>query len=195
MLKNVIFDITNVILKFNRDDLLSHFYNGKDYDLLKEKLFCDWELLDEGLISVEDYNKNVLASLPEHLRPYALSVLDNWEYYMYFNHEIIDLIRELKCKGYNLYLLSNITQHFIDHDYLFPIFREFDGIVYSAPIKLLKPNPEIYKYLLDKFSLKGEECLFIDDIKENLVGATRFKIKTFHYNFNTQELRDYILTL
>ena len=195
MLKNVIFDITNVMLKFNRDDLLSHFYKGEDYALLKEKLFLEWELLDEGLMTIEQYNKNVLSYLPKHLHGIALSILENWEYYMYFNHDVIELIRELKMKGYKLYILSNITEHFIEHTYLFPFFKEFDGIVYSAPIKLLKPNPDIYKHILDKYSLKGEETLFIDDIKENLVGATRFNLKTFHYQNNTKELRDYILTL
>lgn len=195
MIKNIIFDIGNVILKFSRDFLLSHFYKGAEYDLLKEKLFCDWEKLDEDLISLEDYKENVCSSLPQHLRNYATGVLDNWEYFMRYTDGIIDFIYQLKKQGYKLYILSNMTRHFIERDYKFPILKEFDGIVYSAPIKLVKPDPKIYEYLLNKYSLNPSECLFIDDMKTNLVSATRFGIKTFLFNDNLEELKKYLLTL
>lgn len=195
MIKNVIFDIGNVILKFNRDYLLKHFYDGKDYDLLKSELFRDWEMLDEDKISLSDYEADALNRIPKHLHLIAKSVLNNWEYFMHYNEGIVDLIRYLKEKGYKLYILSNMTKHFIEKDYKFPIFKEFDGIVYSASIKMVKPNTEIYEYILKKFNLKGEECLFIDDTKANLAEAARFGIDTFHYNSNTDELKNYILTL
>ena len=169
MIKNVIFDIGNVILNFNRDYLLKHFYNGKDYELLKEKTFYNWELLDEDGLSLE-------------------------EYFMHYSDGIIDLIRELKQKGYKLYILSNMTRHFINNSYKFPILKEFDGIVYSAPIKMVKPNEEIYKYILDKYNLVANECLFIDDTKTNLVTATRFGIHAFHFDSNTAELRNFIFS-
>ena len=195
MIKNIIFDIGNVILSFSRDFLLSHFYTGPEYDFLKEKLFERWEDLDEDKISIKDYESNVLNSLPKHLQGYASSVLNNWEYFMSYNEGIIELIYELKAKGYKLYVLSNMTKHFIERDYKFPIFKEFDGIVYSAPIKMIKPNDDIYEYLLNKYSLNPKECLFIDDMKTNLVAATRFGIHTFHYDKNTQDLRNFILSL
>ena len=195
MVKNVIFDIGNVILKFNRDYLLSHFYQGDEYEFLKEKVFYNWEELDEDLISLEDYNKRVLNSLPPHLHAPAMAVLNNWEYYMSHVDGIVDLIRELKLKGYNLYVLSNMTRHFIPNEYRFPIFKEFDGIVYSAPIGIIKPNPKIFEYIINKFNLNPEETVFIDDIKENLAAAARFKIKTFHFNNNTNSLREFILSL
>lgn len=195
MIKNVIFDIGNVILTFSRDFLLKHFYNGKDYDTLKEHLFKDWEMLDEDKISLHEYYEKVKNSLSPKLYSYAKSVLDNWEYYMSYNVGIIDLIRELKSKGYKLYILSNMTRHFIERDYKFPILKEFDGIVYSAPIGLVKPDPKIYEYILNKYSLKAEQCLFIDDMKTNLAAAARFGIKTYHYQSDTPALRDYILAL
>ncbi len=194
MIKNIIFDIGNVILQFNRDFLLKHFYNGKEYALLKEKTFENWELLDEDGLTLEEYNQNVKHSLPDHLSKYALSVLNNWEYYMSYSEGIISLIQELKQKGYKLYILSNMTRHFIKNDYKFPIFKEFDGIVYSAPIKMVKPDPKIYEYILGKYNLKANECIYIDDMKTNLAEAARFGIHTFHYQSNTKELRDYILS-
>ncbi len=195
MLKNVIFDIGGVLLFFNRDFLVDTYYHGNEKALLMEKLFKDWELLDEDAISIEEYNKNVLSSLPERLHAPALTVLNYWEYAMSYKKGIVDLVRFLKEKGYKLYILSNMTYHFIERDYKFPLLKEFDGIVYSAPIKLVKPDPEIYKYILNKFDLVGEECLFIDDLKPNLVEAQRFGIKTYQFNDDIDSLKEYILSL
>ena len=195
MIKNVIFDIGNVILYFNRDFLLSMFYNGNEKDLLKEKLFYNWEDLDEDTISIEEYNNRVFSSLPERLHPAARCILNNWEYSTHYIEGIIDLIRELKQKGYKLYVLSNMTWHFIERDYKYPILKEFDGVVYSAEVKLIKPNPKIFKYILDKYNLNPEECVFADDTEKNLASAARFGIKTFHFQNNTDKLREFILSL
>lgn len=194
MLKNIIFDIGNVILKFNKDFLLSSFYQGEEYDFLKNETFRDWEMLDDDRISQADYKAKVSANLPTHLSPYAMSVLNNWEYFMRYTPGIQQLIFDLKNSGFKLYVLSNMTYHFIEREYKFPIFKEFDGIVYSAPIKLLKPNPKIYEYILNKFNLNAQECLFIDDIETNLTAAARFGIHTFHFEGNTDSLREFILT-
>lgn len=195
MIKNVIFDIGNVIFYYNREFLLRHFYSGNQFDFLIDKLFCRWELLDEDKLSLEDYVSLAEDSLPTNLKKYARAVLNNWEYFMQYNKEIMCLIRELKQKGYKLYILSNMTKHFINNQYKFPILKEFDGIIYSAPIKMVKPNEDIYHYLLDKFNLNPTECVFVDDIKKNLATAARFGIKTFHYQSNTDQLREFILSL
>ena len=194
MVKNIIFDIGNVILKFNRDFLLSSIYQGDEYDFLKEKLFEHWEKLDEDLLSLEEYENNVLSALPTHLHSFASAVLNNWEYFMTYTIGIRELIAELKQRGYNLYILSNMTRHFIEREYKFPFLEYFDGIVYSAPIKMVKPNPEIYQYLLDKYNLNPTECLFVDDTKTNLTAAARFGIHTFHFSDNTEELRNLIFS-
>jgi putative hydrolase of the HAD superfamily len=194
MVKNIIFDIGNVILKFSRDFLLKSIYQGEEYDFLKEKLFENWEKLDEDLLSLEEYNQQVLNSLPKHLHSYALAVLNNWEYFMTYTKGIRELIAELKERGFNLYILSNMTRHFIERDYKFPFLDYFDGIVYSAPIKIVKPNPEIYEYLLNKYSLTANECIFIDDTKTNLTAAARFGIHTFHFNDNVEDLRKFIFS-
>ena len=111
MLKNIIFDIGNVILQYNRDFLLKHFYDGEEYELLKEKTFANWEILDKDGLTLEEYNEQVKRSLPDHLSKYALSVLNHWEYYMRYSKDIIPLIQELKQKGYKLFILSNMTWH------------------------------------------------------------------------------------
>jgi putative hydrolase of the HAD superfamily len=87
-----------------------------------------------------------------------------------------------------------MTRHFIEREYKFPIFDLFDGIVYSAPIKMVKPNKKIYEYILNKYQLVPEECLFVDDTKKNLAAAARFGISTFHFDDNVNELRNFIFS-
>ena len=82
-----------------------------------------------------------------------------------------DVARALKARGYTLYLLSNASRR--QHDYWPRVeaSRYFDGTLISADVKLVKPQPEIYRLLLEKFGLKGEECFFVDDLPSNVEGA------------------------
>ena len=192
MIKNVIFDIGNVLMKFNRDYLLGNFYSGRDFEMLKEKIFFDWERMDEGVLTPEEHLRKVLSALPEKYHDVAKGVLTQWENYVLFNLATENLIRELKTKGYKLYILSNMTEHFIEREHKFPVLELFDGKVYSAPIRRIKPDPAIYKYLIDKFSLVPSECVYTDDLQINLDAAEKFGIKTFLFRDNLMLLKKFI---
>ncbi len=195
MIKNIIFDIGNVLLRFNRDYLLSQFYQGTEFEYVKDIIFKDWEKMDDNTLTPAEHLQSVLNVLPTKYHQIATSLLTTWEDYMIYSDGIIDLVKELKEKGYKLYILSNMTTHFIERESKFEILKYFDGIVYSAPIKIMKPDPAIYEYILTKYSLNPTECLFVDDMKTNLTEAARFGIKTFLFNNNAQELKKYISSL
>ena len=78
---------------------------------------------------------------------------------------------ELKAKGYGIYLLSNASYR--QHDYWPRVeaSKFFDGTLISAYEKVVKPQPEIYRLLLQRFNLRAEECFFIDDVPANIEGA------------------------
>lgn len=195
MLKNIIFDIGNVLLKFNRDYLLSRFYRGEDFEYLKDVIFKDWEMMDDDSLTPKEHLGTVLKALPQKYHSVATELLTTWEDYMTYTDGITDYVKELKKRGYKLYILSNMTTHFIERENKFEILKYFDGIVYSAPIKMMKPNPEIYSYILNKFDLNPEETLFIDDTKKNLAAAARFGINTFLFNDNLDELKRFVSSL
>ena len=67
-----------------------------------------------------------------------------------------------------VYLLSNAPVYFAEWASDYDLLKKFSGTVFSAPLKMAKPDPQIYRYLFDTFSLKPEECFFIDDLKENI---------------------------
>jgi putative hydrolase of the HAD superfamily len=82
-----------------------------------------------------------------------------------------ELIGELKTSGYGIYLLSNASIRVHDYFPRIPASRYFDGCIFSADYKLLKPQPEIYETLLRRYELKAEECFFVDDLAINVEGA------------------------
>ena len=62
----------------------------------------------------------------------------------------------------------------------------------------MKPEPEIYQLLLDTYSLKANECLFIDDVEENIIGAKNMGmngIQLTDYNFLKEKLKEYGIKL
>ena len=89
------------------------------------------------------------------------------------------LVGDLKRVGYKLYVLSNMSREFIDFLRKMPVYRCFDGEVISCEEQVVKPEPEIYRRLLDRYSLDPAETLFIDDRPVNLEAARTFGISTF----------------
>ena len=97
------------------------------------------------------------------------------------------LIAELKDKGYKLYVLSNMSREFINFLRQQEVYENFDGDVISCEVGVVKPMPEIYDLLLDRFALDPSETIFIDDRKENIEAAAQKGIGTFHFDRNDYE--------
>ena len=85
---------------------------------------------------------------------------------------MLSLIESLHGEGHTLYALSNMGHASIDwleqHQ---PFWRFFSGKVVSARVRMMKPEPDIYRYLLVSFDLQAEQCLFIDDSPANVTAA------------------------
>lgn len=94
------------------------------------------------------------------------------------------LIEELKDHGYRLYVLSNMSREFIDFLRRFPVYRHFDGEVISCEERVVKPEPAIYRLLIDRYGLDPVETLFIDDRRPNLDAASAFGIAAFHFDYH-----------
>ena len=97
------------------------------------------------------------------------------------------LIDELKAAGYKLYVLSNMSREFIDFLRKQKVYENFDGDVVSCEVGIVKPMPEIYDLLLERFDIDPAETIFIDDRKENVDAAAAKGIATFHFDRNDYE--------
>ena len=106
-----------------------------------------------------------------------------------------ELLQELKAAGHKLYGLTNwSSETFYQIEGNYPVFGLLDGKVVSGDVKLLKPSPEIFHCVLDRFGLKAEECLFIDDNAANVAGALAVGIPALQF-IDEPSLRQQLLKL
>ena len=93
------------------------------------------------------------------------------------NLKMIDLVKE---KGLKYYILSNYPKDAFEYTYnMCPFIQNADGMVISYDVLMIKPNKNIYLKLLDKYELKANECLFMDDLDVNVEGAKSVGINAF----------------
>lgn len=175
MYKNIVFDIGGVMVDFDpKLYLVDRFCNAETEDLVNRLTFEseEWQLLDAGLLSRYEANQRML----EHARACGCvfevqSVLDDWLHILRPRRRMQELLQKLKSHGYCVYYLSNISQDVLE----FLMERDFkglfDGGVASCEVHLNKPDPRIYQTLLDKYDLKANESVFIDDRLENVQAA------------------------
>ena len=168
--KNIVFDFGNVIGSFDADYILDQYVHIKeDFTILANAIFKNWPALDAGTIDYDQTAAETIASLPAHLKDTARDFYANWFQYVNPLTDTWDFIHELKERSYSVYLLSNASTRFAEvAKKYYPILNEFDGIVFSAPLKLSKPDPAIYQYLFDTFHLSPTDCFFLDDLVENI---------------------------
>ena len=93
--------------------------------------------------------------------------------------ENLEYIKQLKTKGYKIYLLSNITEESYNYiNSIISINRDFDGGVYSYQEHLVKPDSKIYQVLINRFKLNKYESIFFDDKIKNVIAASNIGIKS-----------------
>ena len=174
MIRNIVFDMGQVLLRFDRDYFISRLgIEGEDRELLKREVFLslEWARMDRGSLTDAEAAESICKRLPAHLHDAAQKLVQMWDRPILPVEGMYELVEELKNNGYGIYLLSNASYR--QHDYWprVPASKFFDGKLISADEKVVKPQPEIYRLLLERFGLKAEECFFIDDVPANIEGA------------------------
>lgn len=176
MIKNIVFDMGKVLVDYDAmyacEALVA---DPADREAVCTAVFTspEWILLDLGVISEEQGLKQMCSRLPERLHQEAKACMDQWHLYcMRPREDMGELVRELKAKGYGLYILSNASVRLPQvYREVIPAIDCFDGVLFSAAEKLMKPQKEIYERFFDKFQLHPEECFFIDDAIVNIEGS------------------------
>lgn len=185
MIKNIVFDMGGVILDFNLKKTVEAEFSPEYHDVIYEHVFGEnsvWKTLDEGIYTFDQVIPGILEKIPEEIHEKIAAMVTDFYDYMPPFKETYELIKELKNNGYPIYLLSNATPRFFDRYLDIPAFEFFDGFFISSCYKLLKPNKEIYEAFCNKFSLKPEECFFIDDLEANIKGAKDYGMSGFVFS-------------
>ncbi len=188
MIKNIIFDCGNVLMRFNFSDTLRKVSPNEETFELLSPIATDktvWPIYDLGLIDAAAATAQLKKSYPSYLHPYIQKFMDVWPDTFTPDEQMIELVKTLKEKEYRLYILSNFPKEFTVLEKRYDFFSLFDGKVVSSDVHMVKPNAEIYLHLLEKYSLKAEECIFADDMEYNTKGAE--KVGIIGHTFTTAE--------
>lgn len=184
MIKNIIFDIGNVLLHFKPEKYLEETVTNRDIaqGILKAVFLSnEWVELDRGSITLEEAVDCICKKNPD-ISDGVRQCMGN-----YFNMftpiiETVEILGNLKKIGYKLFYLSNF--HLKAFNYVFEkydFFKYFDGGIVSSKVLLLKPQKEIYERLVSEYGLIAGETLFVDDTWENIKGAEVIGLQTLHY--------------
>lgn len=191
MIKYIIFDIGNVLLEFSPLDYLKKLFLEEDISAeLHEQIFKspEWLLLDRGTITQEK-TVELLSLRHPHNADKIRASFDGWMEILTPKLDSVEIVKKLHASNYKLLLLSNFHKdafEFIIDKYDF--FKLFQGGIISYNEKLLKPEPEIYKTLLNKYNINEKEALFIDDTLENTEGAKKVGINAIVFK-DSQQLK------
>ncbi|OUN35288.1 HAD family hydrolase [Lachnoclostridium sp. An76] len=188
--KNVVFDFGNVIGRFDGRYMLEQFCQSpKDCDLLLPVVYARWPELDKGTIGYEEYVEHTVSAVPARLEETVRSFFRGWPDLVSPIPDTAELIGELCGRNVPVYLLSNAPTYFADWASGCEMLRKFSGTVFSAPLKMAKPDPQIYRYLFETFSLKPEECFFIDDLEENVRAGRALGMDGIVFKGNIREVK------
>jgi len=188
MIRSVISDLGKVILFFDNHIFfrkIAKFCPFSDLDIAERvhehrDLICSF---DRGKISPEEFYREVIRRLDADVdqKTFFTIYCDIFS----LNSPVLDILAGLKDR-YRLILLSNTDiERFGFVRRAFPEIFIFDGYVLSFEVGYLKPHPQIYTEALKKAKAQAEECVFIDDIEENIQGAQRIGLDTILFGPKT----------
>lgn len=197
MIKNIIFDFGGVLLDWNPRYLYKSYFNNDEEmeHFLADICNGEWNIKQDAGRPFVEAVKELQAKFPEYAE--AIQMYDDdWEKMLKCElPESIDLLKELKSMGYGIYGLTNWSAEKIGYAFAnYSFFSLFDGIVVSGVEKVVKPDRKIYEILLERYSLKPGECVFIDDNLDNVDMAKVLGINAIRFD-NIGNVKEHLETL
>lgn len=190
MIKNIIFDIGNIVAYYDLEEALNVFAKNEE-----EKTFIidnivnspEWSglgLVDIGLLSWDDIIK-IIQDRTNNTHDELIEDYCHKHYnYLMVQESMLNLIKDLRNKGYKVYLLSNTNEDSVNYMKNSGLFESVDGYVLSYLENKVKPNQGIYKTLINRYNLLPEESIFIDDRLDNCETAKLLGMDAINANPN-----------
>jgi putative hydrolase of the HAD superfamily len=198
MIKNVVFDMGGVLLLWDPPAVIARLHADPQVQAnIRRQIFEheDWLEFDRGTFD-ESTAAEHFARLSGLSADETLALIRETRASLTPIEGTLELLEELAAAGVHLYLLSNMPVS--TFEYLsgkFQFFRHFRDLVISGAILLVKPDPAIYKHLVDKTGIVPAESVFIDDLPRNVIAARECGLHAIQFRDPEscrQELRTYL---
>ncbi len=174
MIRNIVFDIGGVLADFRLMEFLTE--KGFDGPMIKRILRASvmspyWERFERGELTEEETLRGFAGIDPDN-EGNLRAAFSNIEGMLTMREYAIPLVKALKESGLRVYYLSNYSKKAYDECAGSLEFMPYmDGGLVSFLAGRTKPDPEMYRMFLLKYGLRADECVFIDDTKENVEAA------------------------
>ncbi len=175
--RSIVFDMGHVLSDYSSRRAIERFTNdGAVIDEIRFVVYCsyEWALLDAGIMDEEAVLKHTLHRLSsDAAREIARKSVEVWDKFnLWPKPGMENVVKALKARGQKVYVLSNAGLRLLDcWRRVLPCPDLYDGILFSAAEKCIKPQKYIYQIFFERFGLNPAECLFIDDLPWNVQGA------------------------
>lgn len=193
---NIVFDFGGVLVDWNPRHLYRNYFDDENEmeHFLHHVCTDDWNLEQDRGRSLAEGTRILQNKYPEY---HALIELyyGKWELMLKSDiPETVSLLYRLKEK-YGIYGLTNWSTETIPIAFKrYNFFSEFDGIVVSGEEKIVKPDKQIFELLLNRYNLKAETSIFIDDNAKNARAAEKIGMIAIHYR-NPEQLESELKSL
>jgi 2-haloacid dehalogenase len=182
----VVFDLGGVLIDWNPRYLYRQLFDGDDEAMeafLSEITTQEWNARQDGGRTWAEAVAELVERHPEQ-RDLIAAYRERWEEMLAGPIEgTVDVLRELREAGVPVYALTNWSAE------TFPIARQrfeflgwFEGVVVSGEIRLVKPDPQIFHHLLERFGLDATTTLFIDDHEPNIRAAQELGMQAIRFH-------------
>lgn len=193
--KNIIFDLGNTLIYFD----FYYFFNGvaqleRKLNVNKFIKHIAEKKLDRALFTGRINHKQFFKALKKKfdLKIGFKDFIRLYSDIFWENTQMLKFLEKLlEEKKYKVYLLSNTDSahyNFIAKNY--PLIKSIKNRILSYKINMVKPDKKIFKYVMNKYGLRPEETMLIDDMKDNILSASKCGIKTIHYKSHKKFQRE-----
>jgi 2-haloacid dehalogenase len=198
MKKNIIFDLGNVLIKWNARNIYNKYF-ANDLEKIEDffnttNIFHANAEMDRSIFSFDEILQKLIADFPKHAEPLYLWK-HNWlETIEGPIHENVAIVKKLHAKKYPIFVLSNWAKEtfytHIRYNKEYDFLNLFKNITISGDEKIIKPEIDIYKIVLQKNQLLPHNCIYIDDTAENLIPAKELGMMIIKYETTQKLLSD-----
>ncbi len=179
-----VFDVGNVLIRWDPFRVYREMIpdEAKRQWFLQNVCTSAWNLEQDRGRSWEEGVALLVASHPEweaQIRAYD----ERWhEAVAGMIEDSVAVLEALKARGEKVYAITNFSREkWAECLIRFPFLQSFDGVVVSAHERVIKPDPAIYRILLERYDLAAEDCVFIDDSAKNIETARALGMQGIHF--------------